>query len=73
MKRLVFVILATALLCGCSLTPTQKKWAGVGASVLIVGAIAAHKANNGEHPYGAPAAISGPASPCSIQPDGSCR
>jgi hypothetical protein len=37
------------ILSGCAdLTPTQKKVAGVVAGVLVVGAIAAHRADSGE-------------------------
>lgn len=45
----------TAVLCsvvlslaGCALTPTQQKWAGIAAGVLVVGAIAAHDADSGK-------------------------
>lgn len=40
----LFSIVAV-LLSGCALTPAQKRWAGVAAGVVIVGAIAVHKAD----------------------------
>lgn len=44
-----FLILAyLAALTGCSLTPAQQKWAGIGASVVITGALIAHEADNGK-------------------------
>jgi hypothetical protein len=48
-RSLRLAVLATALcLSACSLSPTQKKWAGFAAGVLIVGAIAAHRDGSGE-------------------------
>jgi hypothetical protein len=38
----LLAMLAVACLSACSMTPTQKKWAGFAAGVVIVGAIAAH-------------------------------
>ena len=65
-------ILAAALsLSACGLTPTQQKWAGIAAGVLIVGAIAAHEQDNGSPTAGR--ALNDPSLPCRPQPDGSCR
>jgi hypothetical protein len=66
-----FALLATllALTAGCSLTPTQKKWAAIGAGVLIVGAVIAHQDDDN----GAGRALDDPSMPCRPQPDGSCR
>jgi hypothetical protein len=47
MNRLVLPAALLALT-GCSMTPTQEKWAGFAVGVLIVGAIAAHEADNGK-------------------------
>lgn len=66
-----FVIMGLMLIAGCSLTPTQKKWAGFAASVLIVGAIAAH--DNDEGTPAATTEVGAPTIPCRPQPDGSCR
>jgi hypothetical protein len=72
-RCVVFSLVIT--LAGCATwTPTQKKWAGVAAGVLVVGAIAAHKADHG----GDNTAANGgelvkPGVPCHMQPDGSCR
>lgn len=59
------------VLAGCSLTPTQKKWAGFAAGVLVVGAIAAHDPDNGKALE--PSSEFGKGLPCRPQPDGSCR
>lgn len=66
------LLLATLLMAiaGCSLSPTQKKWAGFAAGVLIVGAIKAHDSSDGT--VADDQAIGGGPS-CSPQPDGSCR
>ena len=67
--RIALLATLLALTAGCSLTPTERKWAGVAAGVLIVGAVIAHQ-DNGEAPG---RAIVDPAAPCTPQPDGSCR
>lgn len=46
-SRIVALILAFTLVSGCSLTPQQKKWTGIGLAVLAVGAIAAHREDSG--------------------------
>lgn len=65
------VILVSFVLAGCSMTPTQKKWTGAVVGVLVVGAIAAHRQDNGdtltEPEFGSPGL------PCTVQRDGSCR
>jgi hypothetical protein len=61
-------IAVSLFLSGCSLTPTQKTWAGFAAGVLIVGAIAAHDSSK---PVAA--SLTDPTLPCRPQPDGSCR
>lgn len=68
MRALLFAALLMTV-AGCSLTPTQKKWAGVAAGVLIVGAIAAHDSK--DDAAANPAIGSDPS--CRPQPDGSCR
>lgn len=75
MERMKLVnVVAILALTGCSLTPTQQKWAGVAAGVLIVGAIAAHNAdNNGSGVNGTNTSIGKPGLPCTPQPDGTCR
>lgn len=70
MERYLATLFACCLLAGCEMTPTQKKWAGFAAGVLIVGAIAARDSDNGE-PIAAE--ITQPGNPCHPQPDGSCR
>lgn len=63
------------LLAGCSLTPTQKKWAGVAAGLIIVGTIAAHD-DSDSNDLGTAAvtgSVGGPSMSCHPQPDGSCR
>lgn len=70
--RSLMIVLSLVLVAGCSLTPTQKKWAGFAAGVLVVGAIAAHDADNGKDPT-ASAGQFGKPLPCHPQPDGSCR
>jgi len=63
-------ILAFTLLTGCAtMTPAQKKWTGVAVGVLVVGAVAAHRADHGDGP--APPVGKPPG--CAPQPDGSCR
>lgn len=64
----VLVLIALLALAGCGLTPAQRF--GVVASVLVVGAIAAHQHDHGN---GAGRALDDPALPCTPQPDGSCR
>lgn len=44
------IVLSMILAAGCSLTPTQKKWASFATGVLVVGAIAAHDMDNGKSP-----------------------
>jgi hypothetical protein len=62
--------LALVLLVGCStITPTQKKWTSVAVGVLVVGAIAAHQADNDPSASSSVGARQG----CVGQPDGSCR
>lgn len=48
LARLLAVVVAALSLSACSLTPTQQKWAGFAAGVLVVGAIAAHDADSGK-------------------------
>lgn len=70
--KTVVLMLALALT-GCAMTPEQKKWTGIVAGVLVVGAIAAHQSDSGDTPAANGGAISDPSAPCVIQPDGSCR
>jgi hypothetical protein len=69
--RLLFVVLSMTLIAGCELTPTQKRWAGFAAGVLVVGAVAAHDSDNGKPPTAGPSFEAKPM--CYPQPDGSCR
>lgn len=77
-KRAFFSRLASAItaivialgLSACSLTPTQKKWAGFAAGVHVVGAIAVHDPDRGK--LLAPI-LTDPNLPCRPQPNGSCR
>jgi hypothetical protein len=69
-SKLALIPLALGSLSACGLTPTQQKWAGVAASVLVVGAIAAHREDSGK-PVNA--AVMDSTLPCHPQPDGSCR
>jgi hypothetical protein len=69
--RSLMILLSLALISGCSLTPTQKKWAGFAAGVLVVGAIAAHESDNGKALSGGAVVDAKPM--CYPQPDGSCR
>jgi hypothetical protein len=41
--RIALLATLLALTACSSLTPTQQKWAGIAAGVLVVGAIAAHR------------------------------
>lgn len=66
----IAIIIAILGLSACSMTPTQKKWAGFAAGVLAVGAIAAHDAGSGKPLTNASV---GGGLPCHPQPDGSCR
>ena len=71
MKTLV-AILALSLTACASMTPTQQKWLGVAAGLVVVGAIAAERADSEESAD----PITQPTSrdlPCYPQPDGSCR
>ena len=70
MKLATLVALSLAI-SGCAMTPTQKHVAGLVTGALIVGAIAAHDADNGKPSSGL--AVQNPATPCVVQPDGSCR
>lgn len=73
MKSAAYV-LGILLLTGCAMTPAQKKWAGITASVLIVGAIAAHDADTGRaSSSSATAALGTPSPPCVMQSEGTCR
>lgn len=69
--RKILVIVLAVLASACAMTPTQKKWTGIAAGVLIVGAIAAHSADSGKPDAGL--AISNPTLPCHPQPNGTCR
>lgn len=40
-------LLALSILSACSMTPAQKKWTTIAASVVVAGAIAAHELDNG--------------------------
>jgi hypothetical protein len=53
------------------MTPAQKKWTGIAAGILIIGAVAAHKSDSGNLVNGG--AITVPFLPCHPQPDGTCR
>jgi hypothetical protein len=68
-SRLAALAIAVSL-AGCGLTPTQKKWAGVAAAVIVTGAVIAHQQDHGN---GAGRALNDPTLPCRPQPDGSCR
>jgi len=65
------VLAAVLSLSACGLTPTQQKWAGIAAGVLVVGAIAAHQQHSGKSTT--VATFGDPSLPCRPQPDGSCR
>jgi hypothetical protein len=74
MRQFINVTCLSLLLAGCAMTPQQKKWTGIVAGVLVVGAIAANKADRGDDSPTAGAAVFGkPGIPCHPQPDGSCR
>ena len=47
-SRLAMSIAVALSLSACGLTPTQQKWTGIAAGVLIVGAIAAHRDDSGQ-------------------------
>lgn len=46
MKSLM--VLLTLVVSGCSMTPTQQKWAAVGVSVVATGLIIAHEQDSGK-------------------------
>ncbi len=46
MRSLILLSLLT--LTGCSMTPTQQKWAAVGVSVVATGLIIAHQQDSGK-------------------------
>lgn len=46
-KRTFIGAFLAMFLAGCSLTPTQQKWAGIGASVVITGVLIAHRTDDG--------------------------
>lgn len=46
MSKAIMILLALTL-GGCAMSPAQKKWTGIAAGVLVVGAIAAHRADSG--------------------------
>lgn len=71
MKKLE-IIAAIAALSGCAMTPAQKQFAGIAAGILVVGAIAAHDADNGNQ-IATNQSINPAGPPCTVQPDGSCR
>jgi len=72
--RIACILAATLVLSACQLSPTQQKWAGVAAGVLIVGGIAAYKADHGDDPDSVAGTVVGkPGMPCTPQPDGTCR
>ncbi len=41
-------MLAILALTGCGMNPTQQKWAGITAGILITGAMVAHEADSGK-------------------------
>lgn len=47
MNRIATAVLALTM-SACTMTPTQKRLTGIVAGVLVVGAIAAERADNGE-------------------------
>lgn len=67
--KIITAIAAAIALSACAMTPTQKKWAGIAAGVLIVGAIAAHDADSGGN---ASPDVQTPTVPCPSDPE-SCR
>lgn len=70
--KIITAIAAAIALSACAMTPTQKRWTGIAAGVLIVGAVAAHQADSGK-PAANGGAIGKPSLPCHPQPDGTCR
>lgn len=68
--RTLSILIAALAVSACSLTPTQKKWLGVAAGVIVVGTIAAHDDSD---PVLATTQVGDPSIPCRPQPDGSCR
>ena len=72
MRRILATLAAGLLLSACAMTPTQKKWTGIAAGVLIVGAVAAREADSG-NPEAGGFAITAPSKPCTVQPNGTCR
>jgi hypothetical protein len=42
------IVIGAALISGCSMTPTQQKWAAVGVSVVATGLIVAHQQDSGK-------------------------
>lgn len=47
MKILITLIALLALSACAEMTPKQKKWTTIAASVLVVGAVTAHELDNG--------------------------
>ncbi len=50
-KTALSIAIAALCLAGCALTPTQERALIIGASVLVVGAAAAHQADRGDPPH----------------------
>ncbi len=72
MRNLTAIALL-AILCGCSsMTEKQKRGWQIATGVLVVGAIAAHKADNGSYSVTTSSPVGAPPG-CFPQPDGSCR
>lgn len=42
------IILAAVLVSGCTMTPTQQKWAAVGVSLAATGLLIAHEQDSGK-------------------------
>jgi hypothetical protein len=63
MKPVILVL--CSLIAGCAMTPTQKKYAAVGASFLVIGFVAAHDSRHGTT---VPHDIAGPRGPCPSDP-----
>lgn len=71
MERFIVVFILAVVMSACSMTPTQKKWTGIAAGVLIVGAVAAYESDSGKPDAGL--AVTDPSAPCTMQPNGTCR
>lgn len=66
-RRVLAVLTVVFTLSACAMSPAQRKWAGIAAGVLVVGAIVTHERNEQSAPAGP--SVPTPSTPCTANPE----